>query len=234
MADTQGELKPVEVPNVSDVIFDQLRQHIVHGKFSPGDQLNLNQLEEQLNVSRTPLKTALVRLESEGLVIIHARKGTFIAQLGASDIQECFEVRMALEAQAIRHAFEEHNQARISQLIELLAEMDNYLSDSESWLDEIVAYMDIDRQVHTSIIELSGNQRMKDFYEQVNMQGFITIMRTRFTFEDTQEAKAEHREIQQALEKRDRKLLKEAVYTHLKNGSHRAILRLSKKDNAGE
>ena len=228
MEDTRDELKPVNIPNVSDVILEQLRQHIVQGKFSPGDQLNLNQLEQQLNVSRTPLKTALFRLENEGLVVIHARKGTFIAQLGASDIEECFEVRMALEAQALRHAFEEHNQARIHKLIELLTKMDNYLSDPESWLDEVVTYMDFDRRVHMSIIELSGNQRMKDFYEQINIQGFITVMRTRFTFEDTQEAKVEHRNIRQALKNRDSDLLNEAVYAHLKNGARRALLRLSR------
>ncbi len=234
MADSRDELKPIEIPNVSDVVFDQLRKHIMRGKFAPGDQLYPAQLEEQLNVSRTPLKTALIRLESEGLVVIHARKGTYIAQLGDSDIQECFEVRMALEAQSLCHAFEKQNRARVSRMIGLLAEMDDYFTDPETWLDEVVKYMDLDQRLHLSIVQLSDNQRMRAFYEQVNIQGLIAIMGARFTFEDTQESKVEHRNIQYALEKQDMTLLQESARTHLQNAARRAIARLSNKNDADE
>lgn len=234
MVERRDELQPIEIPNVSDIVYDQLRKHIMHGRFAPGDQLNLVQLEEQLSVSRTPLKTALVRLESEGLVAIHSRKGTYIAQLDATDIQECFEVRMALEVQALHHAFEEQNSDRVGQMIDLLAQMDDYLSDSDTWLDEIVRYMDLDQRLHLTIVRLSDNQRMRAFYEQVNVQGFIAIMGARFTFEDTQEAKAEHRAIRRALEHRDMLRLQESACTHLRNAARRAIVRLSKKDQTGE
>src|SRR5690606_3299220 len=113
-----ADLSPIQLPSTADVAYDILRKQIMVGRFSPNDQLNLNKLETDLDVSRTPLKIALTRLQSEGLVIVHPRRGTYVAELTARDIRECFELRMALEAYSLRTAFQPQNQENVAELIE--------------------------------------------------------------------------------------------------------------------
>ena len=90
-------LSPIESTNLSDAVYGQLRQLIIEQSFTPGQRLDLGELEDSLQVSRTPLKTALKRLEMEGLVDIQARRGTFIAQIDADKLEENYKIRSSFE-----------------------------------------------------------------------------------------------------------------------------------------
>jgi DNA-binding GntR family transcriptional regulator len=227
MSGQQQELSPIQLPSVSDVIYGILKEQILSGTFAPGSQLNLNQLEKQLDVSRTPLKAALARLQSEGLVEIHARRGTFITEFERRDIQECFEMRIALEAQALQHAFEHRNQQVVHQLIQQLQHMDKMLQSDKTWLQELPDFMDMDREFHLQLVGLSGNRRMREAYEKANVQGYIAIMGTRFHFEDTIKTQNEHRAILDALQNGDSPALLKASRVHLEGAGARALMRLT-------
>ena len=84
-------LNPIETPNLSESVYEILRRLIINGDFEPGQRLHLTELENSLQVSRTPLKTALKRLELEGMVTIHARRGTFIAETNLSKLEENYK-----------------------------------------------------------------------------------------------------------------------------------------------
>ena len=90
-------LKPIETINLSDSVYQTLRQWIIKQDLSSGQRLNLNELEATLQVSRTPLKMALKQLEIEGLVEIQARRGTFIAQLDMDKLDENYKIRSSFE-----------------------------------------------------------------------------------------------------------------------------------------
>lgn len=76
---------------------DTLEQEIITGKFRPGDRLDEQKLATRFEVSRTPIREALMQLASTGLVELQARRGAFVAMLSFKDVVERFEVMAALE-----------------------------------------------------------------------------------------------------------------------------------------
>lgn len=230
--DWTDSLTPIQLPNVATVVYDRLRHQILGGTLRPGQQLNIREIETQLHVSRTPLKLALERLQVEGLVTIHPRRGTYVTIFSPQDLRECFEIRIALEAQALRMTFDAHNHARLEELIALFARMDLYFRDEATWLDELVEFMDCDRVAHVLMIEMSGNARMKDMYEQANVQGYIAVFGMRFSYSDTLQTQVEHRAIAAALQSGERDLLLHAARVHLERAGMRAVERLSQQSGA--
>lgn len=220
-------LSPIQLPNVSEVIYDLLRKQIMTGELSPGQQLNLRELESQLEVSRTPLKLALERLQVEGLISIHPRRGTYVTKFSGQDIRECFQVRIALEAEALRYTFSKHNRERLETLIAHFDQMQGYFSNEAVWLDELPAYMNLDRSAHLQIIALSDNARMREAYERANVQGYIAMMGTRFSHGDTLHTQSEHYAINQALKAGRLDPLLEAARVHLLQAGERAVKRLA-------
>lgn len=223
-------LPPIRLPNVTDVVYDVLRRKIIDGNFAPGQQLNLKKLEDQLDVSRTPLKSALARLQTEGLVSVHPRRGTYVMEYEKRDIEECFEVRIALEAQALRHAFEPRNKDKLQEIIRLLEGMSTYYQDENTWQEQTSDFMIYDRMLHIQFMELSGNERMKQLYDYVNVQGYIAIMGSKFTYPDVLKTQAEHHAICEALLAHDLPALLEAARDHLQSAGQRAVYRLFPSD----
>lgn len=220
-------LPPIDILSVQDAVYQILRRQILHGRFQPGEQLNLKEIELELNVSRTPLKGALTQLENEGLIAIHPRKGTYIKRFTSRDIEECFEIRAAIEAQALRRALEPKNAVLYAEITHLFEQMDTYFEEEATWLDQLLEFMDLDHLAHVKIVALSHNSRMQIVYENANMQGYIAIMGANFFYHDTRKTQAEHRAILAALRARNQEQLIEAARQHLSGACERAIKRLA-------
>ena len=83
-------------------IYDEIKDRIIRCEYLPGQQLNEDLLCSQFGSSRTPVRDALSRLEQEGLVNIHAKRGVQITDVSISAVNELFEVRMRIEPYAVR------------------------------------------------------------------------------------------------------------------------------------
>src|ERR1700733_2859126 len=79
---------------------DALRQAIISGQFAPGDRLRERDLIELLKVSRTSLREALRQIEAEGLVALEPNRGPVVTTVTYEEVEEIYEVRSVLEAQA--------------------------------------------------------------------------------------------------------------------------------------
>jgi len=79
-----------------------LRQAILSGRYPPGSRLNESQLAREFNISRIPIREALMQLQESGLVTNHARRGMFVTRLTDEDVQRINSIRVVLEAEALR------------------------------------------------------------------------------------------------------------------------------------
>lgn len=86
----------------SDAAYGRLREEILHWRLLPGTSLSEIELAERLGVSRTPLRAALARLALEGLVDTSRGRTGVVSEVSAETITELFELREALETQAVR------------------------------------------------------------------------------------------------------------------------------------
>jgi DNA-binding GntR family transcriptional regulator len=90
--------------SLREQVYSYLKKRLNEGSLKPGSFLDLNALGEELGFSRTPLRDALLRLEAEGFVTIHARRGVIINPLEIATIRNSYQILGALEAAAIIEA----------------------------------------------------------------------------------------------------------------------------------
>ncbi len=97
----------IEHSDLTTKVYQWLKGRIMHHAFLPGDKLDIQQLADDLGVSRTPVKDAINRLTSEGLVVLRSRRGTYVATLTPAALRDLFETRTMIECWAAEHATRE-------------------------------------------------------------------------------------------------------------------------------
>ncbi|MDL2298723.1 GntR family transcriptional regulator [Synergistaceae bacterium OttesenSCG-928-D05] len=119
-------IKPVQ--SIGEIVYEQIKTSIMRGGFSDGSRLVEQELAQQLQVSRTPVREALRRLESEGLIESSARQGLVVREYSEAEIREIYMIREALESLAAefaaRNATEEEIQ-NLDALVLRMKEIDN-------------------------------------------------------------------------------------------------------------
>src|SRR2546423_10742649 len=107
-------------------VYDHLREEILAGGLEPGAELAEVALSEQLGVSRGPIREAIGRLASEGLVTVRPRRGAVVRSLSKEEFLELYQVREALEMMAVRLAVPKLAAEDIAELEELIAVMNGH------------------------------------------------------------------------------------------------------------
>lgn len=132
MSDISIQDKISDVKPIRDIIFEHLRQEILDGNIKPDDRLIERDIAAKLNVSRTPVREALRKLESEGFVEYLPRKGVVVRGFNITEIQEIYDIRKELECLAVRNAIRKITAADLQNLRELLARLENKESDHDA------------------------------------------------------------------------------------------------------
>ena len=148
-------LPKIETESIADKVGRAIRDYVLSGELKPGTQLVESQLAEQLGVSRAPVREALQKLESEGLVQSVRNKGTFVADITEEDLREIYTVRAALEGVAMRLAAQVIDHEELSALALIVERMEQAARDDDA---ERVAAIDL--EFHETIWVLSGNRRL--------------------------------------------------------------------------
>lgn len=109
-------------------VADDLRQRILGGEFQGGTQLRQDALAKDYEVSRIPVREALLTLESEGLVEFYAHRGAFTTELSVRKIRELFELRVLLETHILRRAITNLTEADLDKAESILIKYDEALN----------------------------------------------------------------------------------------------------------
>jgi DNA-binding GntR family transcriptional regulator len=143
----------------ADKAYTQIKEKIITVEMSPGSLILENQLMEELNLGRTPIREALKRLEQENLVIVVPRRGMFVAEIAITDIQQIYEVRVELEALCARLAAERATPAQLAEMRNVAAEIRAVGSGDKKRL------MSLDRRSHHLLAQAAGNKFLHDEFE---------------------------------------------------------------------
>jgi DNA-binding GntR family transcriptional regulator len=120
--------------SVGDMVYEVLREAIDAGIFTPGEWLRQESLAELLAVSRIPVRSALIQLESEGLVVFHPRRGAQVRTMSAEQVREAYELRALFEPHALRKSMATMTPERLAHLTELADQLDT-LGEGPEFLD---------------------------------------------------------------------------------------------------
>jgi len=113
---------------VGDTVLSTIRGAILSGRLEPGEHLNQDALASTLGVSRMPVRSALMQLETEGLVSFHPYRGAVVRMLTADQVREIYEIRIVLEEYAIRQVIDSISDGHLTRLEKLASRMDKQRS----------------------------------------------------------------------------------------------------------
>jgi DNA-binding GntR family transcriptional regulator len=207
-------LKPIDSNNVlKSKVYDQLKSAITSMDIYSADtdtKLDERRLADELGVSRTPIREALMLLEKEGLIRMIPRRGAFVVRKTKKEILEMICVWGALESLAAKLATQNASDKEIAALRENFVN----LNDPSSALAAIDEYSEKNIRFHQSIIRLSKCQLLQEIADGLFVH--MRAIRARSVKERGQLSNSvvDHVHIIEALEKRDSKLAEKYVREH--------------------
>ena len=206
---------PKEKPNSYDTkedIYRSIRMDIISQKLKPGQSISEDELAKKYNVSRTPIREILRRLEQEDLIKIIPNKGMIVYELTNRDIEEVLEIRLILETAAAKAAAENITEEKIKKLDKIEELMEKAVKDDDSVLS-----FEADERLHDFILVTAGNIRVRKILYTLMGQ----ILRIRFISGHKPgriiTTVEEHKEIIEAIKKRDHIDAEEKMKIHLMN-----------------
>ena len=195
---------------IVNYVHQLLRDEIVSGRYPPGTRLNESKIARELDISRIPVREALVRLRESGLVMKRDRRGMFVTELSTEEMQRINSVRIILEAEALRLARLHMSKKDAAKLTSLVDKMEAWQSDSK------IDAANIDIEFHRTLWEAAGNPQLSDTLESLTTALFAHSALQHVSAETTKWRLNHHRALLDvALGKSDLSP-EEAVINHLK------------------
>lgn len=219
MPQNSSHLHPVDVPNLNEAVYNMLRQAILRYEFVPGQRLDLCELETQLQVSRTPLKNALTRLEVAGLIEVHARRGTFVTKISADNLDENYKIRSAFELYVALCLYKYLTPDDYDFFAAIALGMDELAAQAkqDGWQHVIHDYLELDRSLHERLVVRGGTSNIVTLWQQTNIHVQIARLSEHFGPHDFEITHFEHHQILDALLDGSPERLNATLLNHLES-----------------
>jgi DNA-binding GntR family transcriptional regulator len=205
--------------SLKDKIYESLKQAITSMNIYADDaelRLDERRLSEKLEISRTPVREALARLEQEGLVHIVPRRGVYIVRKTKAEILEMITVWAALEGMAARLITENASDEEIASLRSMFTTFEG--SQVQAKIDE---YSDTNIRFHQAILKISHCELLTEMADNLFIHMRSIRARTIAEKDRANRSIIDHMHIIEALEKRDTELAERLVREHTLNlGAH--------------
>lgn len=190
---------------LSLIAYKKVKAMIIAKKLVPGKKIVQDKLAEDLGISRTPLRTALLRLESENLIQSIPRKGVVVREFNNNEVIEIYDCRIALESTAVRLFTEVSSDNDITKLKNLF---DPFVKGKIN----IPKYQKADSKFHSTILEKCGNKMLDQLFRKGNLIVCIDMIGL---VRPPEETLHEHLNIIKAMENRDADLAESLAKSHL-------------------
>lgn len=199
--------------SLGDRVYELLKEMILEGKIPLGTRLIEKNLAKRLDISRSPLREAIQRLQFEGLVRTVPRKGSYVIQFSAQELTDIFRVREQLEALAARLAATRITNRRLDTIENDLLRVQEILESSE----EESYPRESERDFHETILHASGNGRLIDIMTTLHSQLQLLRRRSGASPERARKSLREHFAILETLRARDGEQAHERMRVHIQN-----------------
>jgi DNA-binding GntR family transcriptional regulator len=202
------------VQSISEVVYDKLKAAVMSDVFKKGERLVEHEIAAKLKVSRTPVRAAILRLESEGILEARPGQGLFVKEYSADDIREIYLIREALESLAAECGARNATDGDIEGIRALIGRIeasygDRAISDAEIF--------ELHRRFSEAYHQTSHMPALVRMIESIREQ-MIRFRRVSLSgAERRAEALNEHRGMFEAIERRDSELAAKRTREHIRN-----------------
>ena len=168
--------RPVSPRNsLTERAYTEIRRRILENELSAGTQVLEQELAEMLEMSRTPVREAMVRLADEGMVEVRPRHGMRVLPISADDMREIYDVLTALESMAAeRVAARGVSPEELQALRQAVVDMDTALA-----ADDLRTWAAADERFHLLLVEYCDNERLRalvsGYWDQSHRVRLVTL-----------------------------------------------------------
>jgi DNA-binding GntR family transcriptional regulator len=200
-----------KLETIGDMVYEALLAALTTGMIPLGGQLSEASLASQLNVSKTPVREALLRLKEIGLVTSVEMRGLRVVERSEELLQSAFDVRGAVEAGIARLAAERAEASEAKALVATARE-----SIRAAQRNDVVAFRELDGQFHTLVAQVARNQRLAAIGENASL--LTRVLRERFAPSkgDATACGRAHLQIAEAVRSRDSQGAGDAAFSHVR------------------
>ena len=203
----------------SELVYHKLRDAIATGKLAPGQRVMEVEVAEWLNVSRTPVREALRRLESDGMLAVEPRTGLVVSSITRGAMLELYVMREVLESTAARLC------AKHASEVELM-ELEDITKREERAQDDYESLARLNRLFHDTIHRAAHNRYLEKSLSAVN-DSMCLLGRSQMLIPTrAREARAEHAELFNAIRKRDADAAERIARKHVQSARKQRLKQL--------
>ena len=200
---------------IKNYVYNILKENIISARLKPGAQVSEQELADKLEVSRTPVREALIHLHQEELVEIIPQKGTYISKINEQSVEESRYMREILEVEITKLATENFSESYMFLLEENLHSQELCLKQKN--YEKLFQY---DNEFHRIIYEGTNKMRIWDSIQ--NISGQLNRVRILGLTLDSEEiwnlVYNEHKEIFNKIKNHEKEGLEQIVIRHLERG----------------
>ncbi len=213
--------KSLSRPNVrlADQVYEQIVKAIRNGTISTDDRIVQEKLADEFEISRTPIREALFRLEQEGILTVAGRGGFKIRRLGEREIAEMYTARAAIEGFAARLLADENN-------TKTNAKLRKKITNAEDLKDKSVnAYFEANMGIHRAFVEATGNRFLLELFDSIWNRGSSFTLFASIRNEDLSKSLGDHLTLVDAIETGYGSKAAEKMISHIYNGKELQMAR---------
>lgn len=209
-----------EATSIQGRVIAAMRDRIINGHAEPGSALSELALADEFGVSRTPVREALKQLQTEGLVEIRPRVGTFVTSPSRREITELFEIKELLEGAAARLLAQRGNVPEVEQLRDNVDQADRAVRR-----DDRLRYAELVHEFHDLLIQGADNQKLEAHYRTLmNQLAYARLVQTSLARPGRAlESDQEHHRVLELILEKDGDSAERLMRQHVR-ASRRAVL----------
>jgi len=182
--------------SVVDDVTVRLRRALLAGEIKPGEQIKVSELERAFGVSHIPIREAVRRLETEGLIVVQPQRAAVAAGVDREDLRGLYDLRRIVECEVIRRSVESMTAEQVGTVRAALASLEAVTQDQDS-----PRFWELHRDFHWALLEPGASAWVERVLDQlwIASQRYVRL----FLSETLDDAMADHRELLVCCEKRD-------------------------------
>ena len=201
-----------EKRRLADEAYAQILAAILNEEIGAKDRLVQEKLAAELQISRTPVREALLRLEQDGVLVSSPRGGFMLHRMTEEEVRELYQARAAIEGQAARIVAARRDAARIAQLRKVIAREEKIETRT------LQAYFEANRNIHRAVVELSDNRYLLEMFDNIWNRGVSFRLFSAIEKVDLAQSLGAHMALVDAMETGDVTVALEATIAHVQEG----------------
>ena len=212
--------------SLTDKAYNQIKEWVVRYHLKPGARLHVSDLAHALKMSQTPVREALSMLEKEHLINREPQKGYRVGTLSMQEIEDLYDLRIALEVLAVRQAAKRMSASTRRRLSSILTEFGRLLKTAQKQ-----RILERGQDFHVVVLKASGNRPLAEIGRAILDRIWVIQNINLLTTDHLSDAHPQHLQILEALERGDAKKAASLMEKHLTQAKEFVLSRFKNGDD---